>query len=91
MAFIPIAESPVVPRSVQFGVLPAAEVAVVIHFGSRDTLDQTYGALGRHVAEREIGVDGPVRESYPATIGDAAGSAHHCIEVCWPIFQTTPR
>jgi DNA-binding transcriptional MerR regulator len=56
--------------------LPAAELAVMVHKGSFDELDQTYGALGTYVTEHGIGLPGPIREHY--TADDRA-------EVCWPI------
>ena len=49
---------------------PAAEIAgieaaVAVHDGPPEDIDRTYGALGIAVAERAIGVDGPIREYYP--------------------------
>jgi DNA-binding transcriptional MerR regulator len=70
--------------------IPAAELAVVVHKGSLADLDRTYGALGAHVAEREIGVDGPIREQYLVTAFDTDDESQHLTEVCWPVFQTTP-
>jgi hypothetical protein len=37
------------------------------------------------VAERAIGVDGPIREYYPDGF-DA--SEPHRTEICWPVFRT---
>ncbi len=70
--------------------IPAAELAVAVHKGSLADLDRTYGALGAHVAEREIGVDGPIREQYLVTAFDTDDESQHLTEVCWPVFQTTP-
>jgi len=49
--------------------------------------DQTYGALGTVVAERAIGIEGPIREYYlvPFTEPDLS---RHRTEICWPVFQT---
>jgi DNA-binding transcriptional MerR regulator len=58
--------------------LPAIEVASMVHVGAFDDLDQTYGALGTVVAERGIGLSGPIREIYIAD--------DRC-EVCWPVTQ----
>jgi effector-binding domain-containing protein len=55
--------------------VPAADVAVVVHSGTERGEDQSYGELGTFVAERGIGVAGPVREYYL----DGA------IEICWPV------
>jgi DNA-binding transcriptional MerR regulator len=54
----------------------AADLAVMVHSGSFDDIDQTYGALGTIVAERGMGSPGPIREHYLAA--DRA-------EVCWPV------
>ncbi len=62
--------------------LAATRVAAMIHEGSFDDIDQTYGALGTVVTELGLGVDGPIREIYLAD--DRA-------EVCWPITQGEPR
>ena len=70
--------------------IPAAELAVAVHRGSHADLDQTYGALGTYVAEREIGVDGPIREHYLVTEFDTDDESSYVTEVCWPVFQTVP-
>lgn len=46
-------------------------------------------AVGTHIAEREVGIDGPIREYYLETA--APNPSQHRIEVCWPIFRTTGR
>jgi DNA-binding transcriptional MerR regulator len=61
------------------------EAAVAVHAGSADDIDRTYGALGTVVAERAIGVDGPIREYYPAGPGPEAPPR---TEICWPVFRT---
>jgi DNA-binding transcriptional MerR regulator len=61
--------------------LPRVEYAVAVHTGPPEEVDRTYGALGTVVAERAIGVHGPLRENY---LGDDR------IEICWPVFQTAP-
>jgi DNA-binding transcriptional MerR regulator len=60
--------------------LPRVEYAVAIHAGPLEEVDRTYAALGTVVAERAIGVEGPLRENY---LSDDR------IEICWPVFQTT--
>lgn len=70
--------------------IPSAELAVAVHQRSVADLDQTYGALGTYVAEREIGVDGPIREQYLVSVFDTDDESRHRTEVCWPVFQTTP-
>jgi DNA-binding transcriptional MerR regulator len=67
--------------------IPGIEAAVMLHTGPAGDMDQTYGALGTAVAERAIGVDGPIREYYlvPFTEPDPG---RHRTEICWPVFQT---
>lgn len=61
--------------------LPPVEYALAVHAGPLDEVDRTYAALGAVVAGRAIGVQGPLRENY---LSDGR------IEICWPVFQTTP-
>jgi effector-binding domain-containing protein len=68
--------------------IPAAELAIAVHHGPFAELDRTYAAVGVHVAERELGVDGPIREYYIVTATDTPDEAQHRTEVCWPIFRT---
>ena len=70
--------------------IPAAELAVAVHRGPLADLDRTYGALGMYVAEREIGVEGPIREHYLVSDSDTDDESRHVTEVCWPVFQTLP-
>src|ERR1700722_11486895 len=69
--------------------VPAAELAVALHHGAFADLDRTYGALGTYVAERELGVEGPIREYYLVAPWDTDDEPAHRTEVGWPIFQTT--
>lgn len=69
--------------------IPAAELAVALHRGPLRDLDQTYGALGTYVAEREVGTSGPIREYYLVTGFDTRDETQHLTEVCWPVFHTT--
>ncbi|BBX23568.1 MerR family transcriptional regulator [Mycolicibacter terrae] len=75
-------------RRVQALQIPAAELAVAVHRGAFSELDRTYAALGTHVAERELGVDGHIREYYLVSGYDTDDEAAHRTEVCWPIFRT---
>jgi DNA-binding transcriptional MerR regulator/effector-binding domain-containing protein len=65
--------------------ITGTEAAVAMHDGPPGDADRTYGALGTVVAERAIGVDGPMREYYPDGY-DA--QAPHRVEICWPVFRT---
>lgn len=64
------------------------ELAVMVHNGSGAEIDRTYGALGSIVAERAIGVAGPIRENFLVTDADTPDESQHRTEVCWPIFRT---
>jgi DNA-binding transcriptional MerR regulator/effector-binding domain-containing protein len=68
--------------------IPAVEAAVAVHQGAFSEIDRTYGALGAVVAERAIGVDGPIREYYLVSSADTDDVAKHKTEVCWPVFRT---
>jgi DNA-binding transcriptional MerR regulator len=61
--------------------LPRVEYAVALHVGPVEEVDRTYASLGMAVAERAIGVQGPLRENY---LSDDR------IEICWPVFHTVP-
>ena len=81
-AFVPVAaDGLVVTARVRDGRcrildVPETRVAVMLHEGPFDDLDQTYGALGTVVAELGLGAAGPIREIY---LGDDQA------EVCWPV------
>ena len=68
--------------------IPATELAVTVHEGPFAELDQAYGALGTYVAERELGVEGPIREHYLVTYTHTEDESQHRTEVCWPVFHT---
>jgi DNA-binding transcriptional MerR regulator len=70
---------------VQLREVTGIEAAVAMHPGPASETDRTYGALGTVVAERAIGVDGPIREYYPDGF-DPAGD--YRTEICWPVFLT---
>jgi hypothetical protein len=62
------------------------ELAVAVHTGTLADVDQTYGALGIYVAEREIDVGGPIREQYLVTPFDTEDESDLVTEVCWPVI-----
>jgi effector-binding domain-containing protein len=63
---------------------------VAVHAGTLADVDQTYGALGIYVAEREIGVGGPIREQYLVTPFDTEHESDLVTEVCWPVVRAAP-
>lgn len=88
VAYVPVVGTPTLAGRAQLTDIPGAELAVAVHSGPISDLDQTYGALGTFVAEREIGVQGPIREHYVLTEDAASGESTYRTEVCWPIFRT---
>jgi DNA-binding transcriptional MerR regulator len=69
-------------------VVPAAELAVVMHPGSLADVDRAYGALAAHVANHALQVDGPIREYYLVGRQDTTDENAWRTEICWPIFST---
>jgi DNA-binding transcriptional MerR regulator len=69
-------------------VVPAAELAVIVHAGSHADVDRSYGALAAYVADHALQVDGPVREYYLVGRGDTRDEGAWRTEICWPIFST---
>ena len=69
-------------------VVPAAELAVIVHPGSLADVDRAYGALAAYVASHALQVDGPIREHYLVGRQDTADESAWRTEVCWPIFST---
>ncbi|WP_221349447.1 MerR family transcriptional regulator [Streptomyces beigongshangae] len=67
--------------------LPGAELAVAVHTGTHDTIDVTYGELGRWVADHTLAVAGPVRETYLVGPRDTPVAARWRTEIGWPVFR----
>jgi len=67
--------------------LPAVELAVAVHVGPHDTIDVTYGELGRWVADHALAVAGPVRETYLTGPRDTPAAAEWRTEIGWPVFR----
>ncbi|RLK58583.1 MerR family transcriptional regulator [Actinokineospora cianjurensis] len=65
-------------------VVPAAELAVAVHRGRYEDLDETYGPLGAHVADLGLAVPGPLREIY---LDPHLDVAERRTEVCWPLSR----
>jgi DNA-binding transcriptional MerR regulator len=88
-AFVPVTEVPAVTGRVRSLTLPGVEAAVMLHSGPIGDIDQTYGKLGTVVAERAIGVDGPIREYYLSPLTEPVPAEDQRTEICWPVFHTT--
>ncbi len=86
--FIPCLGEPRPLGRVRFTVIPAAELATVTHYGSVEGLDLAYGALAAHVADRELEVNGPLREYYTVADTDTPDSSAWRTEIGVPIFST---
>jgi effector-binding domain-containing protein len=87
VAYVPVAALVPAAGRVSMLQIPAAELAVAVHTGTLADVDQTYGALGIYVAEREIGADGPIREQYLVTPFDTEDESGLVTEVCWPVVR----
>ena len=68
--------------------VPGAELAVIIHRGSHDNVDRSYGALATYVTEHAVAVDGLIREYYVVGPHDTDDSSAWSTEIGWPIFET---
>jgi len=72
-------------------VVPAVELATVMHAGPHAGIDRAYGALGAYVTQHALGIDGPIREYYVVGPTDTTDESLWRTEVGWPIFQTRLR
>ncbi|MBP2367728.1 MerR family transcriptional regulator [Pseudonocardia parietis] len=70
--------------------LAARELALTVHHGNHDDIDLTYGALGAHLADHALVVDGPVHETYLVGPRDTDDQAAWRTEIGWPVFTTVP-
>jgi DNA-binding transcriptional MerR regulator len=68
-------------------VVPAVELATIVHVGADREIDRAYGALADHVARHELAVDGPIREYYLVGARDTPDESQWRTEVGWPIFR----
>jgi effector-binding domain-containing protein len=87
-AFVPVNDVPPAAGRVRPLTIPGVEAAVMLHCGPIGDLDQTYGHLGTVVAERAIGVDGPIREYYLSPLTEPTPAEDQRTEICWPVFHT---
>jgi DNA-binding transcriptional MerR regulator len=69
-------------------VVPAVELATVVHSGSHANIDLAYGSLAAHVTRHELAVEGPLREYYLVGPQDTLEMSAWRTEIGWPIFQT---
>ena len=71
-------------------IVPAAELAVLVHHGSLTDIDVTYGELGTYATAHEISIEGPLREYYIVDERITPRPEEWETEVGWPIFHTGP-
>jgi DNA-binding transcriptional MerR regulator len=69
-------------------VVPAVELATVVHKGSHANIDLAYGCLAAYVTRHELAVEGPLREYYLVGPQDTSEMSAWRTEIGWPIFQT---
>jgi effector-binding domain-containing protein len=68
-------------------VIPAAELAIITHYGSLEDTDLSYATLGSYATTHEISIDGPVREYYLRGADDTPDETDWRTEIGWPIFR----
>lgn len=85
VAFVPTAQRDTPPGPVAAAELPAADLAIGLHRGRLSSLDRSYGAIGRVVTERGIGIDGPIREHFLGRDPHADDRRARLVEVAWPV------
>jgi DNA-binding transcriptional MerR regulator len=88
--FVPLAEKIRPIGRVGPLTLPPVELATIVHAGSHTDIDRAYGALATYVADRALGVDGPIRERYLVGRLDTDDETAWRTEIGWPIFHTGP-
>jgi hypothetical protein len=87
LVYLPVTGPPPQAGRVQPVTLPAAELAVVVHPGDHDTIEVSYGELGRWVAGHALAVAGPVRERYLRGPRDSPDARSWRTEIGWPVFR----
>jgi len=92
VAFVPVrerSEADIRSERAHWFELPAGDTAVMMHEGAHRDMDMTYGALGSWVAERAIGVAGPIREDFVISQLDTEREQDFRTEISWPVFRAT--
>jgi DNA-binding transcriptional MerR regulator len=107
-AFVPVANAPMLSAAVRatgvrVDTLPAADVAVLVHAGSYDGLEDAYRALGAWVAANTEPPTAPgtpnppgsaeltVRECYVVGPGATDDETQFLTELCWPVTTSGGR
>jgi DNA-binding transcriptional MerR regulator len=69
-------------------IVPAVELATLVHTGSHANIDIAYGSLATYVTQHALAIDGPLREYYLVGPQDTSDASAWRTEIGWPIFQT---
>jgi len=69
-------------------VVPAVELATLVHEGTHANIDLAYGSLATYVTQHALAVEGPLREYYLVGPHDTPEERAWRTEIGWPIFQT---
>lgn len=91
-AFIPIARPVTLADDrgrVVISEVPAARVAVLVHAGPYDTIDDSYRRLGAWVAHHAEPAGLQVRELYVISYAETDDPQRFRTEICWPILPDT--
>lgn len=86
--FIPIDDPVRLTGRLAETVIPAAELATVVHCGPIHDIDISYGKLADHVAHHAISVHEPIREYYVVGPHDSPDESRWRTEIGWPVFPT---
>jgi effector-binding domain-containing protein len=69
-------------------VVPAVELATIVHAGSPANIDLAYGSLATYVTQHALAIERPLREYYLVGPQDTPEEGAWRTEIGWPIFQT---
>ena len=69
-------------------IVPAVELATLVHAGSHSNIDLAYGSLATYVTQHALSVEGSLREYYLVGPHDTPEESAWRTEIGWPIFQT---
>lgn len=94
VAYVPVAVEVQLPDDrgpVALGEVPAATFALLTHHGSYHTVADTYGLLGRWVAEHATSAATPVREVYVVGPTETEDPSRYRTEIGWPVINDPGR
>jgi DNA-binding transcriptional MerR regulator/effector-binding domain-containing protein len=87
VAFVPVLPDAPTGSDGRFTVLPRRRFAVAVHTGPFADCDVTYGWLGSHVAEHDLGLPEPIVERYLIGPDHTDDPSQFQTEICWPIDE----